>query len=282
MIKILLVLVLIAPTFVLAKRITRQPLDFNLMNSLPADDEIVYGYSEDFFVWENWLARKSSGPMLVPIEPPSQVMEVFEARSAGIIQRPVAYFTKALLHNIETVRRLDPESTHIELATQPNFTIETTIPFPPSWSKVINFAKTIGQLAPKTADKIIAKSEFRYVDLRNGSPSSSVENIINKLNIYRTRPDIINFQGLLKINQIGKFGSVISFYYGLDSQRTLVVNYFAMGIKRKDLTKGITDYDGRSILMGRNSLFNTDSGIGAGLPKFVQNLFRIHYEYFER
>lgn len=118
-------------------------------------------------------------------------------------------------------------------------------------------------------------------DLRSGSPNTAVENIINKLNVYRTRPDIINFQGMLKINQIGKFGSMISFFYSLDEQRTLVVNYFAMGIKRKDLNKGITDYDGRSILMGENSFFNTESGIGAGLPKYVEHMFKTQYDFFE-
>jgi hypothetical protein len=279
--KSIFLVLLISQAVFAAKKIVRQPLDFTLMYNMPADNEVVYGYSNPFFIWENWLARKSSGPLLVPIEPPNQIMEVFEARSAGIIAKPVSYFSKALLHNINTVRSLDPTNTHTVIPGQSNFTIETTIPFPPTWSKVINFAKSIGQLAEKTTDKIIATSEFRYIDVRSSPPSNSVENIINKLNVYRTRPDIINLQGLLKINQIAKFGSMITFFYALDSQKTLVVNYFAMGIKRKDLNKGFTDYDGRTILMGENSFFNTDSGIGAGLPKYVESMFRSQYDYFE-
>ena len=73
---------------------------------------------------------------------------------------------------------------------------------------------------------------------------------------------------------------MISFFYELDAGRTLIVNYFAVGIKEKDLING-TGMLVKPILLGESSMFHEDHGIGAGLAKYVEQLFQAMYEGLE-
>jgi hypothetical protein len=121
-------------------------------------------------------------------------------------------------------------------------------------------------------------SFFRYKSGYQIAGNPSAMQTVERLDIVGRTPDVINIQGIVKINQIGQFGSDISFFYALDSSHTLLVNYFALALKQKDLNLG-TDIaglhlKGRSILLGENPTINTSSGIGAGLPVYSFELFQ--------
>ena len=256
-----------------AKEVKNVSIDNSLLASLPKENQIYYGWK--LFSWNDWLRRPSSGPLMIPGDYSKKSLEVFEAHSAGIVKKPVSTFTKAYLHNINTIRKLDPQNKHEQLSGAA-FTTETLVAFPANWAKIIYAAKNAKILADDTVPYLQMKSVFAYADEQSITNSAQVQRIINLLDDNSGQmPSAVNIQGIVKANQIAEFGSVVTLFYDLGGNKTLIVNYFALALKKRILDLGVGQFEltGRGVLLGQNSALNTESGIGAGLPTYTLEFF---------
>jgi hypothetical protein len=249
-------------------------IDSSLIASPPKANQIYYGWK--LFSWNDWLRRPSSGPLMIPGDRSKKMLEVFEAHSAGVVDKPVSTFTQQYLHNINTIRRLDPKNQHQQLNGS-SFTITTRVEFPQTWARLILAAKTASLLADDSAPYLEMKSVFVYANQVAINASPNLQRIIKLFDENAPIPAVINIQGIVEANQIAEFGSVITLFYPLDNQRTLVVNYFALALKKRILDLGLGNIDpslsGRNVLLGQNRALNGDSGIGAGLPVYTREFF---------
>ncbi len=265
-------------------------LEFKLGSRVPADGEIYFSYTENLIPFETWANRIYSGPLMIKDEqlepkfvptkdqlrPPIIPVEMFEARSAGIVKKPISFFNETTLNRLETINKIDPTNIHIQLPDK-SFKIKTTVPFPKPWSDIIQANR---KLLPETVtDTLVITSRYRFIDL-SAIDATPYDRIINELNIYAGKPQVLNIQAFVHFNHIAKWGNMTSLYYKVDENRTLIVNYFAIAIKEKDLRMGFGQIGVRSILLGQSVGFadgsaaiNTDKGIGAGLPIYVRDLF---------
>jgi len=254
--------------FAYSRVVKQVPIDSSLLASLPKENQIYYGWK--LFSGEDWTSRRSSGPLMRPGGYNEKSIEVFEAHSSGIVNKPVSTFTKDYLHNINTVRKLDPNNQHQQIEGRV-FTVETVIRFPAIWASMIVAGKNTKILADDTDPFLGLKSEFVYADQKSIENSKQLKGIIQKLDDNGQLPAAINIQGIVQANQIAEFGTVVTLFYDLGNNKTLIVNYFALALKKRILNLGMST--GRSVLLGENSTLNTDSGIGAGLPTYTLEFF---------
>jgi hypothetical protein len=274
--KMLLILSLLTgPVFdVLAYEVKTVSVDTSLTSMVPRQNQIMYGW--ELMPWNEWLRRPSSGPLMIPGNYNKKSLEVFEAHSSVIVNKPVSSFTKQYLHNINTIRRLDPKNQHEQLPASA-FSTVTVVNFPTSWANIIMAARNAKILADDSTPYLRMQSVFAYASKEEINNSVSLRRIIQLLDENNQIPDAVNIQGIVKVNQIAEFGSVVSLFYGIDANRTLIVNYFALALKKRILDLGVVtagmELNGRSVLLGKNSMFNTDSGIGAGLPTYTLEFF---------
>ncbi len=256
-----------APTKVL-------PLNFSLRRTLP---EKMPWYGWQLFSWRDWLLRPSSGPLLMPMPANHPALSVFEARFAAILHQPVTRFTEGYLHNISTIEQLDPENIHKIIANPRMFTVETMVPFPKEWAELIAAGKAAKVLSAKSSGDLTMISEFGYFSHAQILQNANLRNTVRLLDITGRTPYAINIQGIVSINEIAEFGSMITFFYRLKGARTLMVSDFALGLKNKVLNLGFDvgglNFTGESVILGENRLLNTSTGIGAGLPQYTEELF---------
>jgi len=255
--------------------IIARPLDFSLRRALPDPSAPWYGWQ--LFSWQDWMARPSSGPLLIPLPKNHPSLSVFEARFAGILSQPVTKFTEDYLHNISTIERLDPNSTHKVLNNGNAFTVETLVPFPNESANLIAGLKRVGYLSTKSSGALDMVSEFGYFSQAQIESNRNLQTIVRYLDVTGRIPYAINVQGITSINEIAQFGSMITFFYKLDDSHTLLVSDFALGIKNKVLKLGFNraglNFSGEGVLLGENRMINTSTGIGAGLPNYTEELF---------
>ncbi|MCB0351185.1 MAG: hypothetical protein KDD38_08375 [Bdellovibrionales bacterium] len=256
------------------KELISIPLDKSLTGLHPQQNQIYYGW--ELFKWSDWLKRPSSGPLMIPGDYSKVNLEVFEAHSSGIVDKPISTFTKEYLHNIVTIRRLDPKNAHQQIDAQA-FTIETKILFPDSWAKIITAAQNTKILDEKSAPFLNMQSVFGYARQQDIEKNESLMRIVKLLDANGQVPNVINIQGIVMVNQIVQFGSVVTLFYRLNANQTLIVNYFALALKSRILDIGLAgsgvNFTGRSVLLGQNPTLNSDSGIGAGLPTYTFEFF---------
>ena len=229
------------------------------------------------FSWKDWLMRASAGPLLIPIPEDHPALSVFEARFAAVLHQPITRFTEAYLHNISTIKRLDPDSIHQELANRRMFTVETIVPLPKEWADLIAAGKAAKILSTRSSGDLTMISEFGYFSRDQILKNANLRKIVRRLDVTGRTPYAINIQGIVSINEIAEFGSMITFFYKLNSTRTLMVSDFALGLKNKVLKLGFDlgefNFTGESVILGENRLLNTSDGIGAGLPQYTEELF---------
>jgi hypothetical protein len=254
-------------------------LDFSLQNGLPPEGKLTFGW--DLINWNDWLKRDSSGPLLIVDSIGKSKLEVFEAHGAAVVSKPIGFFTRDYLHNISTIRQLDPQDTH-EIFTVPNvFAVETRVPFPQNWALLIAAGKATTYLEAKSTDYLDLISFFDYKSGDQISADGRTLHAIERLDILGktpvTIPQVINVQSIVQINQIAQFGRIITFFYQVDTNHTLIVNYLALALKHRDLSKGLDKLGftltGRSVLLGEGGSINSPTGIGAGLPEYTSELF---------
>lgn len=251
------------------------PLDFKIGNPLPRPGQIVYGWK--LMPWQEWLQRPSAGPLLIETAHPKNDIEVFEAKAAAVVNKPVTLFTEQYLLNINTIRKLNPKNNHQQIQG-PRFTVETTIPFPKNWSEFIYVAKKTKLLADKTHDYIRMENSFAYADKKTILASPELQRIVKLLDVTGQVPEALSLQGTNKVSQIADFISVVNLFYKVDDQRTLIVTNVAAAIKKHILNMGVSAYgmtlNGRSVLLGESPKLNSPDGIGAGLPKYFELFYR--------
>jgi len=257
-----------------ATEVRNVPLDFNVASLQLKRSEMAYGWK--LMPWTEWLNRPTSGPLMIPISHSKRDIEVFEAHMAGLSAHPVSRFTKAYLHNIGTLKKLDPSNQYRQVP-DPEFVVETVVPFPNRWSDLITIGRKTKLLSPKNVDYLRMVSAFGYADRRQ-IQGDGFSDILKSLEPTLGLPDAINFQGTLKVNQIALFISNVTLFYGRPDNSTLVVSHLAMGIKKHILDLGFEisglNLTGRGVLLGQNKALNTPGGIGAGLPKYTESFFK--------
>ncbi len=257
------------------------PLDFNLRHKLPSASTPWYGWQ--LFSWKNWITRPSSGPLLMPIADGHLPMSVFQASFAAILQQPISLFTKNYLHSMATIQKLDPNDLHEQVqlkdpnGVKPPFVVQTVVRFPNAWARLIRIGKLAKILSSKSSDHLIMTSVFGYISKDQILTNPKIQQIIRRLDVTGRTPYAINTQGIVNINEIGEFGSMITFFYPLGAHETLLVSDFALGVKNKILNLGFhvgsLNFTGEGVLLGDNPVLNTSTGIGAGLPAYTEELF---------
>ena len=264
-----------------AKAVKIVPLDFSLRHKLPSTSTPWYGWQ--LFTWKDWIRRPSSGPLLVPMPDGHTPVSVFEARFAAILNQPISRFSENFLHSMKTVRLLDPGAMQTQLmvkdpaGVKPPFVVETVAPLPKTWARLIRLGKKAQILSAKSSDHLIMKSIFGYVTRAQILTNPKIREIIERLDVTGRMPYAIDTQGIVDINEIGEFGSMIMFFYPVSGSQTLLVSDFALAVKNKILKLGFhvgsLNFTGEGVLLGHNPILNTSSGIGAGLPKYTEELF---------
>lgn len=281
-------------------------LDFDLRQSKLGPGKIVYSWK--LMSWNEWTGRPTTGPLMPErsffekkkecrkddkreCKPDEKIFdeadaEVFETHAAAIVSRPVSFFSQAFLHNINTVRILNPLNQQKQIPAD-QFTVETIVPFPPEWERMVNFGKTVNKLDQKSTPYIRMESTFAYVSQPALDNSAMLKEIVRRLNNTGISPEAINLQSTNEINQIGSFMTVATLFYKIDERTTLVTCFSALALKKHILKKGIESKDltvtVRSILLGEHpKTFNTSSGIGAGLPKYMSQFYEGMFSAFER
>lgn len=289
-----------------AQTIVSPQLDFDLRQSKLARGQILYSWK--LMSWNEWAARPSSGPLMPErsffekkkecrkddkreCKPDDRKFdetdaEVFETHAAAVINKPISFFSQSYLHNINTMRVLNPTNQHKQIPG-PQFSVETTVPFSPEWERMVNLGKTVDKLDQKTTPYIRMQSTFTYVSQPALDSSVTLKDIVRRLNNTGLIPAAINLQSTNEVNQIGTFMTVATLFYKIDERTTLVTSFSALALKKHLLKKGIESKEltltVRSILLGEHpKTFNTSSGIGAGLPGFMKEFYEGMFNGFER
>lgn len=295
-----------------SRQIIEQDLDFRLNAVALSEGQMIY--SQKLMEWPEWLRRNSSGylfsksQLVNPIAeaeikklkeamkkngveeteikrklpddpmvnycPDCKHVEVFEARSAGIINMPIGRFTKDYLHNISTLKKLDPNTLYEPLSTSP-FLFEATLEFPTLWTPAFYIAKKSSLLSPETPFGIALINKLSYTSAERIRESAALLNIVKNLDITGEGriPDVINIQSSQYIKPFATFGTLVTFFYKLgDPSKTLVVNYFVLGVKKKYLSL-TSPIDVRKIFLGVHPTLSSSRGIGSGLPNYSKQLF---------
>ena len=275
-------LIILVVTSAVASEVKMLPLDFSIDDLQIKNGQIAYGWK--IMSWQDWLNRPSSGPLFINTAFDKKNIEIFEAHAATIVQKSSTDFTEPYLHNMNTIRKLDPQNQHTQIAGT-RFSIETVMAFPENWAKLISIAKLTKLLDDKTTPFVLMDSVFTFAPRKTIESSLNLQKKIKLLENTVLMPEAVNLQSTTKINQIADFISIITVFYKIDEARTLVVSYVAVAIKKHVLNLGINavgmTLNGRSILLGQNPALNSESGIGAGLPKYFLELFNSMARGFE-
>jgi hypothetical protein len=266
------------PVSVSAAEIIRQSIGTPLNTSSLKKGQIIYGYTSKFIPYNEWNSATNDTAM--PLNNLTKFnhaeAEVFETRAAAIVSKPVTYFTEEYLHNINTVKKLNPQNKHRVIQGN-GFSVETIVPFPLIWEAFFIAAQKFrAPNAKPWTPYIKMTSTFIYASRQAIETRSDVQNIINRLGLSERKVRAINLQATTDINEIADFATFITVFCELENNQTLVVSYSAMAVKTKTLglTVPTTTVKGRDVMLGKGGpVINTSSGIGAGLPIYSLELF---------
>jgi hypothetical protein len=276
-------------------------LDFSLAEKLPSEKHPVI--VSEMMPWSKWLHRSDSQDLSLPYKGPlfekdkngelREVLNAFESRGAAIVAKPITFFTKEYLLNIETIQKLDPYDAHSIEPYAGIFAVKTDIQFPKLWSNMLKLAQKTPILAEKTRgykDYLELTSSFEFHSGEEIKTDPDLNAIVQDLDTLHgdnlVYPQVMTKQRITYVNEIAKSGIVINLYYPVgNSGKTLVVNYFGLTLKNHDLERS---YDFgeyhiylRALMLGTSEYNVQEPGLGLGLPGYTALLFQKMIEGFK-
>jgi hypothetical protein len=298
---VLILSVILTSQVFAAKQVeTMDNLDFKL-TELPPDNTVLYA-NKFFMNYVSWHNDRPSSYFLrtpdIKVIPRSgtsvpkdhsedPIPNVFEARSAGVVNRDISDFSKDQLENINTIRILDPENKHTVLSGEPQYEVQTVMEFPfvfQTFLYLINAARPPNLQKDPELDLV---HRFKYYTSDN--LKGAFRETLKTINLYGVTaenpvgviPDVVSRQIIVKANQMVSFGSVVTMFYKLQPKKTLVVNYFVLGIKRSVFAYGKGNNTGKDFLEGTATFPGIKKGLGLGLPLYVRQVFEKMYDVFD-
>jgi hypothetical protein len=223
---------------------------------LPKKDKIIFGSRMDKF--EAWKSTHKNllllfpgyqEPMIAPSEDPNATpikkeLEVFDARFAFIIERPISKFTAQSMLDLEFIKSMDtnfdqrtipvnsitatgdPETDKIKWCSAPNsLCLESTFTLSILPAKVLaGYYSSTGRKSPAPKD-IQLQSEINFID--NATEYS----------MYDSEARAVN-QKTFYINHFFQYAVTNIIFNKIDDTHTLVVGMTAIGVQEDVLNMG--------------------------------------------
>ena len=292
-----------------------------------SSDTVYFSSSPKLEKFKEWYDRPYAS-VLIPVEFKRDTThpiltkldrKMFEARGSFILPVDIKEFTAARLHTLATVKALDPKNDHKDISqnvvsqkpkspvrllpdgtpedppfdfdvnpSPGTFAVRTVVPFTDSFKTAMELAQKFKSLSTEKLPFIEMVSTFRFYGQQDIQQMPALQSLYRSFGISDRLPDAINVQGIFPINQIGIFGSAVSFFYSLGPSKTQVFVIYVLAIKRRVCERDyFGGYTGEMILMRQlpeggiavgpeaaQVVINpySSTGLASGLPNFSKEM----------